>query len=211
MKAQVSKMAKSKNAFALRGFDEKRILQRPFFKNLALPVVDDEAMLNFFDVSAIDSAAVMEQRFDNLRKLDERLKDYRQLIKKHRQRLRKFFSEYDMADDEQSKIKLERTAKLLRQYNWFEESAELFNLKFGKLYIEGDKALDVQYRREFARRLKTARQLAGLSQADVALQLGMTRNGYQFYESGARDPSIPTLIRLLKILKCSIDDLIKAP
>ncbi len=46
--------------------------------------------------------------------------------------------------------------------------------------------------------LRTARQQAGLSQAEVAGRAGVTQSVVSAYESGARQPSLPTLVRLIE-------------
>lgn len=201
-------MPKTKNAFALRDFDEKRILSRSYFKNLELPTGDDDEILKTFDMSTLDSSSAIEKRIEDLHKLDDKLKNYRRLIKKHRQHLKKLFFKYGSADDDKSKVLYERTAGLLRCYDWFDELAELFNLKFGSLYINGEKILDAQYRRELGGRLKIARQAAGLSQLDIAQKLGLQRVSYLYYEKGERDPSTTTLIRLARLLNVSADKLL---
>lgn len=194
---------KTHDAFALAGFDEKRILQCPFFKSLNLPADDDAEILKSFDVSMCKTAAEMEQKLDDLRKLDLAVKKFRQLIKNHRRRLRSMFAELDRRSDETKQTKLDRLAALLMKYNWYCETAELFNLKFGSLFVEGEKALDRQYRKEFGRRLKAARQAAGLTQMDIAQLLNITRNSWQKYESGGADISLPNFYKVIKTLGIS--------
>lgn len=193
---------KTHDAFALAGFDEKKILQSPFFKNLNLPADCDGAILKSFDVSSLKlTAAEMEQRLDDLRKLDLAVKKFRQLIKNHRRRLRSMFAELDRRSDETKQTKLDKLGGLLRKYNWFDESIELLHLKFGSLFVEGRKAIDRQYRKEFGQRLMVARQELGLSQIAMAKKIGVSRSTYQFYESARHEPPIATIKQLIKILK----------
>lgn len=190
------------------GFDEKKILQRPFFKSLNLPATDDAEILQTFDVSSLKSAVEMEKKLDDLRKLDSAVKKFRQLIKNHRRRLRSMFAELDRRSDETKQTKLDKLGGLLRKYNWFDESIELLHLKFGSLFVEGEKSLDKQYRKEFGQRLKTARQTAGLTQMDIVNFLRSSPNKYASYEQNKSAPSIETLIRLCKILNTSADKLL---
>lgn len=199
---------KTHEAFALAGFDEKKILQRPFFKNLNLPATDDAEILQTFDVSSLTSAVEMEKKLDDLRKLDLAVKKFRQLIKNHRRRLRSMFAELDRRSDETKQTKLDRLAALLMKYNWYCESAELFNLKFGSLFVEGGKSRDKQYRKEFGQRLKVARQAAGLTQMDIALELGISPNGYGAWEQCRTEPPIAMIIHICKKLKISADKLL---
>ena len=192
---------KTHNAFALAGFDEKKILQRPFFKSLNLPTDDDAEILKSFDVSMCKTAAEMEQKLDDLRKLDSAVKAFRHLIKNHRRRLRSMFAELDRRSDETKQTKLDKLGGLLRKYNWFDESIELFNLKSGSLFVEGEKSLDKQYRKEFGQRLKAARQELGLSQGALAGKIGITPSSISQYESGSIEPTLKNLIRIFQIVK----------
>ena len=70
------------------------------------------------------------------------------------------------------------------------------------------KELDKQRRKEFGQQLKTARQELGLSQGALAGKIGITPSSISQYESGGADTSIPTLIRLCKILGVSADKLL---
>lgn len=56
--------------------------------------------------------------------------------------------------------------------------------------------------------LKEIRTKRGLSQGDVATQLGCSPNVYSRYERGERQPSIEILIGLSKILGVSVDYII---
>ena len=56
--------------------------------------------------------------------------------------------------------------------------------------------------------LKEIRKKRGLSQGDIASQLGCTPNVYSRYERGERQPSIEVLIDLSSILDVSVDYLI---
>ena len=60
-----------------------------------------------------------------------------------------------------------------------------------------------------AENLKNAREKLGLSQEDVAKAVGITQPAYSYIENGFKNPSVPTLIRLSKLLNVSIDELIK--
>ena len=62
-----------------------------------------------------------------------------------------------------------------------------------------------RYKQTFAVRLREARLSAGLTQLQLAKQLGMTPNGYNPYENAKREPSLTTLVKISKILKKSTD------
>ena len=55
--------------------------------------------------------------------------------------------------------------------------------------------------------IKTRRKAAHVSQADVASRLGIARNTYGQYETGARTIRVEHLPQLAKLFGCTIDDL----
>lgn len=57
-------------------------------------------------------------------------------------------------------------------------------------------------------RLKYQRKTRGINQAEMALRLGMTRQGYSHYETGRNEPDHNTLSKIADILNCSIDYLL---
>ncbi len=57
----------------------------------------------------------------------------------------------------------------------------------------------------FGERLKEARKTKGLTQRQVAEEFGITKVGYQNYEYGRREPSIPVLCRLADFYNVSLD------
>lgn len=60
--------------------------------------------------------------------------------------------------------------------------------------------------------LREARANAGVSQAQLALRAGVPRSTVERIEAGSRQPSLPTLYRLLAALELSIEPrLVPAP
>ena len=57
-------------------------------------------------------------------------------------------------------------------------------------------------------KLKQERQKRNLTQADMALKLGMKRSTYSLYESGMREPNIDSLQEIASKLKITMDELI---
>lgn len=62
--------------------------------------------------------------------------------------------------------------------------------------------------KEMARKLRKARKDAGLSQADVAHQLGLSAEGYGHMERGTRAIGMEYFLQLSSILGCRITDLL---
>ena len=56
--------------------------------------------------------------------------------------------------------------------------------------------------------LKKYRLMQGLSQTEVARRIGVMPNTITQYESGAREPSLETLIKLSDLFGCSLDDMV---
>lgn len=60
----------------------------------------------------------------------------------------------------------------------------------------------------FKDRLNQKRKQQGLSAKQMAALLGMELRSYRNYESGDREPSLATLIKIADILDISLDDLL---
>lgn len=58
-------------------------------------------------------------------------------------------------------------------------------------------------------RLRQLRQLRGISQLKLAMDLGMNQNSISRYESGEREADYQTLIRLADYFNVSIDYLLE--
>lgn len=60
----------------------------------------------------------------------------------------------------------------------------------------------------FAQRLHKLRKESGLTAQYMADKLGLSLRAYQFYESGKREPSLQTLVKIADILIVSTDYLL---
>ena len=58
--------------------------------------------------------------------------------------------------------------------------------------------------------LRNAREKQGLSQEQVAEAVGITQPAYSYIESGFKNPSVATLVRLSNLLNVSMDELTKS-
>lgn len=61
---------------------------------------------------------------------------------------------------------------------------------------------------KFSERLKESRKKAGLTQNEIAEQLGITRPAYTQYETDKTTPNIETASKIADILKISLDYLV---
>ena len=62
--------------------------------------------------------------------------------------------------------------------------------------------------KEFSERLKDVRKDAGMSQADIADEIGVTKSAYANYEQGIREPSLKVLKAICDTLDVSCDYLL---
>ena len=57
-------------------------------------------------------------------------------------------------------------------------------------------------------RLREIREAKGMSQIEAAKQLNVSRQSYNFYENGKRDPDTQTLQRMAEFFNVSVDYLL---
>ena len=60
----------------------------------------------------------------------------------------------------------------------------------------------------FSKNLKYWRGVRGLSQRQIAKQIGMEHNNYGVYETGKHEPSLRTLVKISNALSVSTDALL---
>ena len=66
----------------------------------------------------------------------------------------------------------------------------------------------IKSKKELGKNLKKARIKSGISQEDVSKLTNLNRSSISYYESGVNIPNIFILIKLMRIYKINIDDLI---
>ena len=71
-----------------------------------------------------------------------------------------------------------------------------------------DYAIEVRKRMELAQRLAEARKARGLSQAEAAEQLGVSRQAISRWETGAGIPTLDNLMQLGTLYQVSLDALV---
>lgn len=57
-------------------------------------------------------------------------------------------------------------------------------------------------------RLRKRRKELGLTQMELGRMIGCAGNTITNYEKGQREPNLETLIKLARVLNCTLDDLI---
>ena len=60
----------------------------------------------------------------------------------------------------------------------------------------------------FNENLKNARERKGMSQKDVAEEIGVAKSTYSLYESGNREPNVQTIKKIADVLNVSADELL---
>lgn len=205
------------HAFAFRSFNPTKILQRRFFAEFGFgaEMTDDEIIASFnpYSNEKLKDSAELEHDAETLSDLIATINSYLKRIDWHCRRLERYINaaagaiaDGDVADVEAIRCRYKRGQHLKNSYalptyvfiKCLRDKAEKMLKKLA------DEANHF-YRKTFADRLKFARQKTGLSQRAFAPKLNMSQNGYALYETGQRDPSIPTLIRLSKILNRPVD------
>ena len=63
----------------------------------------------------------------------------------------------------------------------------------------------------FGERLRARREARGWTQKDLARAVGMDHRQISRYESGHTQPLMATMMRLVRALDCTLDDLTKTP
>lgn len=209
-------MKKTKDAFALKGFDCERIFQRKFFLHrLGFAYSDNDTnVIDIYNVAAIShlGSVTMVERLDALKKIKTAVLDYTKLINEHVKRLESLRTAYTEKFTETTaptwQEKYRRAKDFQQAYKDVISKLVILQEKINKLEQDGEKALDKQRRKEFAERLQDARQRAGMKQSEVASQLKVASTTIANYEQGRSDPQIPMLIKIAKILNVSTDKLL---
>ena len=192
-------MPKTRDAFALKDFDEERILQRRFFKQFNLSNQADDEILKLLQATADDDVDTMEQKLSTIEKILDKLVDYHHFIGRHLNRLStlKFAKTHPQRNDEivikyfSAQVK---TAELIKKVSLQEENTE--------------KKIQKKYRDTFTANLRKYQKASGLTQKELGELMRISPQAVSQYFLGKRDVPIHILIRTAKILKVSTDKLL---
>lgn len=210
-------MPKTKDAFALRGFDTERILQRPYFKRLfdifySENIPDTELLEKMLLSKSQQSAWEVKKFIGFLNRLVlEKLK-YDYLLAGHMETLEKLMHYYSDKYVQTSmpiyKEKYNRAFNLKEFYFKVYETLEKIFIedRVAKILFKSKEVLKSICQKQFGSRLKQAREKAGLTQAQLSFRTGLkTFSPIAQYEQGRREPSITTLFLIATELNCSLD------
>ena len=215
-------MPKTKDAFAFRDFDHERILQRPYFKQLNLPIhKTDEEIITSLQPPEYETSAQMETKLLLLTKLSYMVNEFHHLINNH---LMKYFKIYKRPFSRDNYEKAYHIAyEIPTDFDVLGEKPEptylhvygvvamvISNLRNNLDYIcrNVNDMIQQRYREELADRLNRYRKKARLTQKELGELVYVSQRGISHYLSGDRDMPIHTLIRLSKILGISADVLL---
>lgn len=188
---------KTKNAFALRDFDEQKFLQR----QLKACGLSDRALIKP-DGNVDDFDDLLRTRRAYLDFCDN-LFQWRQRLNRHGDRLDRYQAALGRliatADDDVLKPKSKRTVALSDQY-----------AAIAKTIIDAEKRatvmrdqVDIAQRsyclKIFARRLKETRKSLRMTQTDFGKVFGLSQRIISNYELGQREPSLAMLKILARI------------
>lgn len=226
-----------KRRFALRDFDETRILQRKFFTDFNFAADEDDVTilssfvgnneLKFASVEELIAYAVirfqpkksvnivdadeLELKAEKLSDLSDSINGYKKRIQRHAERLGRYLNaaaNFVVANENSAEEKIRQRYKIataLRNFYFHVGSCvKNFAESVGYLHGEIDRSAKHSYRQKFAARLKSARLAKKFPQKTLAKKLGLSQNGYAYYEKAEREPTVAFLVRATKELQCSI-------
>lgn len=186
---------KTKNAFALRGFDEQKFLQ----SQLEACGLSERALLKP-DGDADDFDDLLRTRRAYQKFCDEMYK-CRQRLVRHNDRLGRFLASLggaiaSVSDDVyQTTLKPESKRVVALSDRYTSIAQRILNAE--KMATGMRDHVDIAQRnyclKVFATRLKTTRQSLGLTQADLGAEFGVSKKAVSHYENALREPSLAML------------------
>ena len=189
-------MPKTKDAFALRGFDFDNFIQAKLAEcGLSKTAVESmDADCNDFED--------MQRARKSYQKLDKELKTFRSRLVRHNERYQKYARALtDLLicnnDDEfyfsVMKPKRNRMMSLSEKYTAIAQKILKAEERIRGIFYNLDQNQRSYYTKNFARRLRQARIAAGMTQAQLAEKLGIKRGTYNAYETARNEANISVL------------------
>lgn len=192
-------MKKKIDAFALRNFDETRILQRPYFRQFNLPNQPDAEIIQSLQVADDDSIDNIEKKINHLDCVLDKLVDFHHIISRHLNKLGRY---------KFHKTKPTRTDDLVVKYFAVEIKCANLSAKISQLSDELEKAVPKIYRKVFTDNLKKYRQAAGMTQKQLADLVNVTPQSLSRYALGQLEVPLHILIRIARVLNVTTDKLL---
>lgn len=199
-------MPKTKDAFALRDFDEERILQRPYFRELNFAAKTDAEILATLKAAETDSIDMLEEKLQAIKAIYNKLISFQKFIERHCNRCDKY-NRRKIKSEGIRITNLKRPAPVL-EYIFANTSSIDLSREFQKAYYELEKLIQACYKQELAKRVRKLRKATGLTQAQFGDLVQVSPQGFSLYERGERELPIHTLIRMAKVLNISSDEIL---
>lgn len=196
---------KTRKAFALKDFDEEKILQRSYFKSFNLPNASDAEILESLQATGDDTISEMEQKLNQLQSLLKRVQEFKKLIERHISRYEKIETYINAV------MKLPANAKIfLKPAEYAAADNKVFKLiaKAQMQHNQINKNIQARYRKQFTANLRKFLKASGLNQKELGELIHISPQAMSQYVLGKRDVPTHTLIRLAKILNISADKLL---
>lgn len=198
---------KTKNAFALRGFDEQKFFQRQL-KDCGL----SETALIKPDGNPDDFDDLLRTRCAYLQFCDN-LSTYRQRLARHIDRLGRYQATLVRAvasapDDVYQNTIRPKSKRAVSLFDRYAGIAKKIRGAEQAAVVMRDR-IDVMQRncclKIFARRLRETRQSLGLTQEAFGKVFGLGQRGYSNYEQGLREPPLSMLLILSQLSGRPVD------
>lgn len=194
---------KTRDAFALRGFDEQKFLQR----QLNACGLSDRALIKP-DGNVDDFDDLLRTRQAYLKFCDN-LFQWRQRLVRHNDRLGRYQAALGRliatADDDVLKPKSTRAVAFSDRYAAIAKTIADAEKKATVMRDHVDVAQRNYCLKIFARRLKETRKSLRMTQADFGKVFGVTQKTISNYENAAREPSLAMLKILFQLSNRPID------
>lgn len=209
-------MPKTKNAFALCDFDAERILHRKFFANqFGMYENDNDAStIDLYSVANVahEGTSAMEEKHSDLRRLKIAAENYQSRLILHADKISKLETRYvkkfmDTLSDA-VKAKYDSASTLKKCYELATALVGKIISQISELEKENEKAIQRNYRKDFASNLKKIRLERGMTQRELAARLEIAIPTLSQYENEVIEPTIKNLVRLANILKTTTDALL---
>ena len=193
-------------AFALQGFNIKKILQRRYF-DLDTDKTDLEIMDNF-EIPNTLKVEELETRLNKYRDIHEKLLNYGARIATHTNKLFKII--YGASDPIEllhtpARPISEKANTLLSMYSSISRILADFISKVAEMVKKVTETIQQRYRDTFANRLKQARQEKKISQRVLSDLTSINRADIGLYETGKKFPSLDNFIKILRCTGISAD------
>lgn len=198
---------KRRDALALRGFNGSRIIERvadkTFLSENELLDVDDNTVIDFLlsnsnpeDVATLDDKARITEY------LIIRVRAFMKRIERHIKRLLRLRSKLRANGDGGEQVRRIDTILTAYQFGVLEGS-KAFASRLMLVQLQINKVAAATNFNTFGQRLRQSRQELNLTSVDISLKTGIDPNALTSYERNQRQPPLPILLVLSRVLRKS--------